>query len=190
MISLTWWCEAILFDEPLHTCSRQHTIKMRYIAIDSGNHFSGIVVADIVEHAQLTIKFIDVFHNAQKAVSAPLNEYLKDRIAPFLEEPGIDAVLLLETVYARNFRLVTINRVIRKYFKGRGIRCQNMSPRQKPGVTSSRDVERKAQALVSARAVLAEHAAGWLDHFENGLGSRVHDVADALLMVEYVRSRR
>jgi hypothetical protein len=137
----------------------------------------------------MTIKFMDVFHNAQRAVVVPMHKYLNDRIAPFLEEPGVEKVLLLETVYSRNYRLLCVNRAIRKYFKTRGIHCKNMSPRQKPGVTSSKDTERKAQALVSARAVLAEQAHVWLHHFENGLGNRVHDVADALLMVEYVRLR-
>ena len=151
----------------------------RIIAIDGGNIYTGVVIADL-KGGVIDFVYMDVFQTKDKKVKEIYGRYLDEHVEPFINK---NTLVVYENVFFRNYRLVAINKSIRSYFENLGIKVRVMQPFQKSGVKSKTDTERKLQAVVAACNVIP---ADWIERFNSF--ERKHDVADAILMINYLKN--
>jgi hypothetical protein len=156
--------------------------SVRVIAFDGGNHITACAVADITE-AGLTVHYIGTVEVTGKPLKAYYEPFFVANIDRFLE-CELPILVLYESVIFNNFRLLAVNKCIKTYFTAKKVVVRPIHPKQKWGVKSKKDVDRKRDAVVSAREVLATQEQWLIETFEQA--DRKHDMADALLMIKYL----
>lgn len=171
-------------------------MKMRVCAFDFGNHYTGIVIADIVpirngdilKNDKFDIVFMDVCVDKSKDKSE-LMLFVKNKVDPYLM--GYTDTLI---VYENNFlhrkqnpQLINIQTRVKKYYIDKNYKTKALLPSQKTKVSSGINRKRKESAVECALNFLHSKPSEWLDKFKSY--DRNHDIADALLMIRYVHEK-
>lgn len=162
---------------------------LRVVAFDGGNRNSGVVVADInQEHPRMAmdVRYLAcITSSGERDMKQKIQNFFTGELAQYL--PATHPVLVVyEKIHHQNFGLMRINKTIRDSCQRVGLGAPSfMWPTQKYKVTSHAHNDRKVESVRTARAVLELCDPAWVVRFE-ALG-RKHDVADALLMIEYLK---
>lgn len=166
------------------------------IAIDAGKLFTGIVVANIdVENLdkQMEIVMMKVIEAADyKSMQETLSTFIEKRLFRF----GPSKVLIerlfhvanKKTYMYRNWPLLKMHKHIRTFFEDKGFKVMSLYPSQKFRVSSGTHKKRKLCSVDTAKMLLEKNDFLWTKIFHDY--KRNHDIADCLLMIEYLRLRR
>jgi hypothetical protein len=160
---------------------------VRIIAVDGGNHCTGIAVVDVMGlESDMSFKVIGLFllENKGKKVKEPITNYLEEHVKAFLTSDN-PVLVVYEDIHYNNWRVKTVNRTVKQFFKEKGVRVRVLQPSQKTGVSAKDDKKRKKEAEEAAATLLAETNPNWLNVFRE-IEPRRYDVADALLMAHYL----
>jgi hypothetical protein len=152
----------------------------RVIAIDVGYKVTGVACADLTHDGRPEIHLLTTvlgdFIDKPAEYVRQIEDCLKDVVCP-------KDIILLERMMSKNFKVIARNRAIRKYYESKDVFVQDLLPTQKLGVNKKKNADRKKQSVSIAEEVLM--GTGWFDTFQRM--PRNHDVADALLMIEFIR---
>lgn len=153
---------------------------MRYISIDIGKDFSGIVVGDIEEN-ELTIKHMECYEGKD------LVDHVVVRLIP---EWSPQCVVYENTYIERgksNYTCMRIQKAFRKAVKDvHDVTVRALLPSQKVSMMpGKKHRDRKKQAESYVASFLQENHAHWYGVYQS-LMPRKHDVADAVLMLLYI----
>lgn len=160
----------------------------RVIACDLGNKHSGIVVAKLEPEFEVVYLRL-VITDKEK----DLLEFMKQNESVlFSSTPRSKTIMVYENLYMpnkggfRNFRLMHIQKAVRKYFK-EDFRCQvkALIPSQKAIVGGYSKKDKKQKAEEAARQFLNQEQLAYFDS-----EPRKHDLADAILMARYIYNNK
>jgi hypothetical protein len=172
-------------------------MRVRVCAFDFGNHYTGIVIADIVpirkgdilKNDKFDIVFMDVCVDTSKDKNG-LMSFLQTKVDPHLM--GYTDTLI---VYENNFlhrkenpQLIKLQTRVKKYYVDKNYKTKALLPSQKIKVSPGVNKKRKESAVECALSFLQESRYSmWLDKFKSY--DRNHDIADALLMIRYIHGK-
>jgi RNase H-fold protein (predicted Holliday junction resolvase) len=152
----------------------------RIIAIDVGYKVTGVACADLTHDGSPEIHLLTTvlsdFGDKPAEYMRKIQECLENVVRP-------KDLILLERMVSKNFKVTARNRAIRTYYESKNVFVQDLLPTQKVGVNKKKNADRKKQSVSIAEEVLL--GTGWFETFQRL--PRNHDVADALLMIEYIR---
>jgi hypothetical protein len=164
----------------------------RVVSFDCGNHYTGVVVADVrpgdffeIVHMKL---IVDTSKNKEELFAG-----IEAEIDPFVKYIQNKSLVILEQCLFPNWTLQRVQDKIKDHYTALGVRCKTMMPTQKssgglPGqknISSGDDKTRKQAGIQGAKRLLDK--LGVIQHIDyfGGL-PRQHDVADALLAAYYL----
>lgn len=166
----------------------------RIAAFDVGNITTGYVVADVSpdETGTLTIKTMGVMNVPDGFDTKQSSQYIidqsKEHVLPLLASHERPVVLYENVFYTpkakyRNMKVVNMNKALKKFFESKRMFVRSLKSSQKVGIKpGTKHDQRKKQAEKAAKGFMDAH---WLEVFNEH--ERCHDIADAILMVAYVR---
>lgn len=170
----------------------------RIIAIDAGKLYTGVVVADIdTADAEKEMEII-----MMKVVKAEDYATMKDKLSVFIDkrlmklasEVRYPCKVLIERLFhfsnkksymCKNWPLLKLHKHIRSVFEAKGRKVISLYPSQKFRVSSGTNKKRKLCSVLTAKIVLERNDFLWTKIFSSY--DRNHDIADCLLMIEYLR---
>lgn len=155
--------------------------RRRIIAFDVGATITGVAVADVGDPTEaLDVIKLGVLQTSVKDKPDAFMATLTSSGFHELIRPG--DLVLLENMPGPNWTVIRRNKAVRQYFEGKGAHVQCLMPNQKYGVKSKKSSARKQEAVATATDILK----GTTAYGEFTSFARNHDIADALLMVEYL----
>ena len=157
-----------------------------------GNHYTGVVIADVKPNELFEIIDMFVLYDTSKDSSGLLSD-LNEKIDPFIRHTHFKVVVLFEKIMFNNHDLIRRQKKIAEHYKQLGMGCRYLYPSQKSsgGVGHSTNLSsgdnrmKKKNAQESATHLLTEIGIDALLSTFNSF-SRNHDVADALLATHYL----
>lgn len=150
----------------------------RVIACDLGNQHSGFVVADL---EPFKIIYLRLFVTDKKD---DLLEFIEQNILSYVKP---QTLAIYENLYIpnrggyRNFKLMHIQKAVRKCFQDAKCQVKALVPSQKAIVGGYSKKDKKQKAEQAARQFLNEQQLSYFDS-----EPRKHDLADAILMARYI----
>jgi hypothetical protein len=172
----------------------------RIIAIDVGKLFTGIAIADIDVGSDWNQKQMDI--QMMKVVEATDYANMKDQLSNLIckrlikfakNYNGVSKVVIerlfhfsnKKTYMYHNWPLLKIHKYIRELFEKENIKVISLYPSQKFRVSSGTNKKRKLCSVDTAKMLLEKNDFLWTKIFNDY--PRNHDLADCLLMIEYMR---
>ena len=155
----------------------------RIVTLDLGNKHSGIVVAD-KENDEYTISHIQYVENFD--VNLFISTFLKkDDIEQHYKSSDVCIFFEVAPSFYKNYSLTRLNIKTKKTLQDNGFVVKGLSPSQKFKITG------KNRKLASTQYVEKYVLTMISIHLQNTYWSfkRKHDVADALLMLMYVKTK-
>lgn len=173
----------------------------RIIAIDTGKMYTGVVVADI--DTTNPEKDMDII--MMKVVKADdyadmrnqMDTLIDKRLMKLLDAVDYPCKVLIERLFHfsnkknymyKNWPLLKLHKHIRSLFESKGHRVMSLYPSQKYRVSSGTNKKRKLCSVLTAKIVLERNDFMWTNVFNSH--ERNHDIADCLLMIEYLRRHK
>lgn len=154
----------------------------RVIACDFGNHHSAFAIANL---EPFKIIYLRLFVTDKQK---DLLEFIEQNIKPYATNT---TQIVYENLYMpnkggyRNFKLMHIQKAVRKYFQDANCNIKALVPSQKAIIGGYSKKDRKTKAENAARQFLAEQHISYFDS-----ETRKHDLADAILMARYIYERK
>ena len=156
--------------------------KKRILALDCGNKYTGIVLADVGEDT-VEIIILDLYVDDTN-MKTSLVDYLNEKIMPLmLPYDPCKTLILYEKVFYMNWNLLRVNGNTVKHFTSLGRTSMALSPSQKEGVVTG--LNRKTDIVSEMRKWLYDNHPWSIEIFDSF--ERKHDVADALGMILYAK---
>ncbi len=156
----------------------------RVLAIDLGNHYTGVAIVDMRPPSFFEIVHVECIVDTSKTKDNVLDR-LEEVIDPLIKVPLRVVVVYENNVFGGdNWDLMRLQKRVRKHYEEMGLFVKALLPSQKVSMlVGLNNRERKIRAVKMARRLLQEVGA-----FEQTFDQmeRNHDVADALLMARYV----
>lgn len=170
----------------------------RIIAIDTGKLYTGIVIADIDKN-DLSKEMVIIMMKVVRAddyanMKEELNKLIEKRLMKLADEVDYPCKILIERLFHfsnkksymyKNWPLLKLHKHIRSLFESKGHKVMSLYPSQKFRVSSGTNKKRKLCSVLTAKMVLERNDFLWTNVFNSH--ERNHDIADCLLMIEYLR---
>lgn len=170
----------------------------RILAIDAGKLYTGVVIADIDTNdktKEMNIVMMKVvFAEEYTDMKEKLNKLIDNRLLKLLGEVEYPCKVLIERLFHfsnkkcymyKNWPLLKLHKHIRGVFESNGHSVMALYPSQKFRVSSGTNKKRKISSVLTAKMVLERNDFLWTNIFNSY--ERNHDIADCVLMIEYLR---
>jgi Holliday junction resolvasome RuvABC endonuclease subunit len=159
----------------------------RVVAVDAGDTHTGISIVDVKEGSECEIvDMLVVEANGMESMRNKLKKMINDELAGIAKASGKQPIVVLETVFNRNFALANLNKTIAGYFHAKGVtRHRYLVPTQKKYASTGYHRDKKAYAAQKMQEVIEAQFPYMLAKY-NSYQGRKHDVAESLMMALYM----
>lgn len=164
-------------------------MALRMVSYDVGKTCTGVVIADVHNATELTIIDMYVLQGQAKEMRTLLVEHAKDVILNQIQNHN--ALVIYENIYTpkrfyANYEVIRLNKMLRKFYEDKGVPIKSLLPSQKVSmIPGARSKDRKKRSEDYALRCLNGEMKAKFQSF-----NRRHDVADALLGILYMQTKK